>query len=128
MEIWLYGLFSIISSQPAAGQIEVNYGQCFLWNVLLSCCFPESYDLPSFTPKINRIDLISLLSAFCFFFVPLLELIKNMIGLHPESTEPDWRKCKLLGSMLDAQVDINRRKLLTIDSVKSFQDILKSRE
>ena len=45
----------------------------------------------------------------------------------PENTEPDWRKCKLLGSMLDTQVDINRRKLLTIDSMKSFQDIYKSK-
>ena len=46
-----------------------------------------------------------------------------LVTYEPESTEPDWRKCKLLGSMPDTQVDINRRKILTIDSVKSFQDI-----
>ena len=33
-----------------------------LWNVLPSCCFPESYNLPSFKSKINKLDLISLSS------------------------------------------------------------------
>ena len=34
---------------------------CNLWNVLPSC-FPESYNLPSFKSKINKLDLISLSS------------------------------------------------------------------
>ena len=34
---------------------------CNLWNFLPSC-FPESYNLPSFKSKINKLDLISLLS------------------------------------------------------------------
>ena len=33
---------------------------CNLWNVLPSSCFPESYNLPSFKSKINKLDLISL--------------------------------------------------------------------
>ena len=33
---------------------------CNSWNVLPSSCFPESYNLPSFKPKINKLDLISL--------------------------------------------------------------------
>ena len=33
---------------------------CNLWNVLLSSCSPESYNLPSFKSKINKLDLISL--------------------------------------------------------------------
>ena len=33
-----------------------------LWNVLSSSCFPESYNLPSFKSKINKLDLISLSS------------------------------------------------------------------
>ena len=32
---------------------------CNLWNVLPSSCFPESYNLPSFKSKINKLDLIS---------------------------------------------------------------------
>ena len=32
---------------------------CNLWNVLLSSYFPESYNLPSFKSKINKLDLIS---------------------------------------------------------------------
>ena len=33
-----------------------------LWNVLPSSCFPESFNLPSFKSKINKLDLISLCS------------------------------------------------------------------
>ena len=50
-----------------------------------------------------------------------------LVNYEPENTQPDWRKCKLLGSMLDPQADINRRKILTIDGMKSFQDIYKSK-
>ena len=35
---------------------------CNLWKFLLSSCFPESYNLPSFKSKINKLDLISLSS------------------------------------------------------------------
>ena len=35
---------------------------CNLWNVLPSSCFPESYNLPSFKSKINKLDLICLSS------------------------------------------------------------------
>ena len=35
---------------------------CNLWNALPSSCFPESYHLPSFKSKIDKLDLISLSS------------------------------------------------------------------
>ena len=35
---------------------------CNLWKALPSSCFPESYDLPSFNSKMNKLDLISLSS------------------------------------------------------------------
>ena len=35
---------------------------CNLWNVLPSSCFPESYNLPSFKSKTNKLDIISLSS------------------------------------------------------------------
>ena len=37
-------------------------GTCHLWNFLSSSCFPESYNLPSFKSKINKLDLIPLSS------------------------------------------------------------------
>ena len=44
---------------------------CNSWNVLPSSCFPESYKLPSFKSKINKLDLLSLsplsLSLASFF-------------------------------------------------------------
>ena len=48
---------------------------CNLWNVLPSSCFPESYNMPSFKSKINKLDLISLplsCSLPSFFFVGAL--------------------------------------------------------
>ena len=50
-----------------------------------------------------------------------------LINYEPENTEPGSRKCKLLRLMLDTRIDINRRKVLTVDSMKSFQDIYKSK-
>ena len=50
--------------------------------------------------------------------------------LHPpliESKEPDWRKCELLGSLLGTEEDILRRKILTIDCMKTYEDIYKSK-
>ena len=55
---------------------------CNLWNVLPSSCFPESYNLPSFKSKINKLHLISLSSSpFAFFFFPLLGLCIGHRGL-----------------------------------------------
>ena len=48
---------------------------CNLWSVLPSCLFPESYNLPYFKSKINKLDLISLSSQpFDFFLLLLLGL------------------------------------------------------
>ena len=38
---------------------------CNLWSVLPSSCFPESYNLPPFKSKINKLDLISLSPLSC---------------------------------------------------------------
>ena len=35
---------------------------CNMWNLLPSSCFPESYNLPSFKSKIDKLDLITLSS------------------------------------------------------------------
>ena len=40
---------------------------------------------------------------------------------------PDWTDCKLLGSKLDTDKDIGRRKGMTIDSMRKFQSIYKSK-
>ena len=40
---------------------------------------------------------------------------------------PDWKECKLLGSKLDTGKEINRRKHLTIDSMKKFESAYKSK-
>ena len=40
---------------------------------------------------------------------------------------PDWRKCKLLGSLLDNNKDIERRKGLTITAINTLNYIFKSK-
>ena len=45
----------------------------------------------------------------------------------PENKEPEWQKCKLLGSLLHTKCDIERRKILTLDSMKAFEHIFKSK-
>ena len=44
-----------------------------------------------------------------------------------ENPHPDWKKCKLLGSLLDTKSDIQRRKGLTLDSLKAFDFIFNSK-
>ena len=40
---------------------------------------------------------------------------------------PDWRKCKLLGSCLGTKEDIERRKELLIDSMKNLSELFQSK-
>ena len=52
-----------------------------------------------------------------------------LVDYHPEVKDdtPDWRHCKLLGSKLDTVKDFQRRKGLTIDSMKEMDYIYKSK-
>ena len=45
-----------------------------------------------------------------------------------ENKEPNWKECKLLGSKLDTQADIQRRKGLTIPSLTAYNSIFKSKK
>ena len=56
-----------------------------------------------------------------------LDWLTNYTPPPIENKEPDWRKCKLLGSLLGTEEDIQRRKILTIDSMTSYEDLYKSK-
>ena len=45
----------------------------------------------------------------------------------PENKSTNWTKCKLLGSLLETTNDIDRRKILTIESTKTFEHTYKSK-
>ena len=47
-----------------------------------------------------------------------------LMNYHPkiENNNPDWTKCKLLGSLLGTEEDIDRRKSLAINSIKSLSN------
>ena len=53
---------SLPTSRPLSHKSSFIPRTWNLWNVLSSSCFPESYNLPSFKSKINKLDLISLSS------------------------------------------------------------------
>ena len=42
-------------------------------------------------------------------------------------SDNSWKKCKLLGSLLDTKEDIRRRKGLAIDSMKTLENIFNSK-
>ena len=39
-----------------------------------------------------------------------------------------WKECKILGSLLDTEKDINRRKILAINACKTFNSIFSSKK
>ena len=53
---------SLPTSQTLSHKSSFIPRACNLWNILPSSSFPESYNLPSFKSKINKLDLISLSS------------------------------------------------------------------
>ena len=61
---------SLPTSQTLSHKSSFIPRTCNLWNALPSSCFPESYNLPSFKSKINKLDLIALSSwpFTCSFF------------------------------------------------------------
>ena len=112
---------------------------CDLWNLLPSSCFPESYNLPSFKSKINKLDLISLSSQpFAFFFLPMLGLFIGHHGL--SSTQPTRKKvrvglCNKKGFsavnqeavlLKSAYIELNQNLLQGSSSAKKFKVKLQS--
>ena len=51
---------SLPNPRTLSHKSSFNPRTCNLWNVLPSCCFPESYNLPSFKSNVNKLDPISL--------------------------------------------------------------------
>ena len=40
---------------------------------------------------------------------------------------PDWKTCKLLGSLLDSKIDFERRRILAIEAMKKYRQIFMSK-
>ena len=55
--------------------------------------------------------------------------LKNIPSLMPHLIrgKDSWRKCKLLGSLLDTKEDIQRRKMITISTMKENSHVYKSK-
>ena len=55
-----------------------------------------------------------------------LDWIANIQPVTPENTSTNWKECILLGTKLDTNADIKRRKILTLDAIKSLRHIFES--
>ena len=44
------------------------------------------------------------------------------------NSSDEWKKCKILGSLIDTISDINRRKALTVNAYTKFNNIFNSRK
>ena len=53
--------------------------------------------------------------------------LKNIPSLMPHRGKDTWRKCKLLGSMLDTKEHIQRRKIITISPMKENSHVYNSK-
>ena len=56
-----------------------------------------------------------------------LDYITNYKPKETVNPHPDWRKCKLLGSLLGTQEDIERRKHLVTENMKNLKDLFNSK-
>ena len=56
-----------------------------------------------------------------------LDWITNYKLPETKNTTPDWKSCKLLGSLLNTEKDINRRKHLSINAMQNLECIFKSK-
>ena len=56
-----------------------------------------------------------------------LDWITNYVAPKIENKSPNWKDCKLLGSKLYTQTDIQRRKGLTIASLTTYTSMFKSK-
>ena len=55
-----------------------------------------------------------------------LDWIANIQPVTPENTSTNWKECQLLGTKLDTNADVKRRKILTLDAMKSLRHIFES--
>ena len=78
----------------------------------------EQYQIPRPHPDPLPLDLNSALDQNDIRW-SALDWITNAKQPTPVNKEPDWKKCKLLGSLLDASADITRRTMIA--SYENFQ-------
>ena len=60
------------------------------------------------------------------FLYSELDWLVNYKPPPPKDSIPNWKNCKLLGSILDTENDIKRRKILTIDAMKKLNNVFNS--
>ena len=95
------------------------------YNLMVNETKTEQYQTPRLHPDLLPIDLTSALDQNDIRWSALGWII-NAKQTTPVNKEPDWRKCKLLGSLLDASADITRRKMIALEHMKTFKIIFDS--
>ena len=86
----------------------------------------EQYQIPSPHPDPLPLDLNSALDQNDIRWSALDWITINAKQTTPVNKEPDWKKCKLLGSSLDTSADITRRKMIALEHMKTLKNIFGS--
>ena len=95
------------------------------YNLMVNETKIEQYQIPRPHPDPLPLDLTSALDQNDIRW-SALDWITNANLTTPVNNEPDWKKCKLLGSLQDASADIMRRKMIALEHMKAFKNIFDS--
>ena len=93
------------------------------YNLMVNETKTEQYQIPRPHPDPLPLDLNSALDQNDIRW-SALDWITN--AKQPTPVNKDWKKCKLLGSLLDASADITRRKMIALEHMKTFKNIFNS--
>ncbi len=94
------------------------------YNLKVNPSKTERYQIPRPTPEPLPLDLTTVTDDPGNIEWSALDWISNAKQTIPANTKPDWKKCKLLGSLLDTTADITRRKILTVNHMKQLRKLI----
>ena len=96
------------------------------YNLIINNTKTEEYTIPQPPPTRKRPDMDTLLKHK--HDKPLWSELDWLINVKDILEEkPNWRKCKLLGSLLGTRNDIKRRKALALDALRKLNYIFNSK-
>ena len=98
------------------------------FNLLVNSSKTEYYQVPKPIPEPPKPSMEELLAHRDDKRLwSALDWLVNYTQASPKDDTPDYKKCKLLGSLLDTKTDIKRRKILAISAMKKYTKIFRSR-
>ena len=91
------------------------------YNLQVNQSKTEKYEIPRYIPEqyLPELDINTNQNVLW----SELDWIANIQHVTPENTTTNWKECELLGTKIDTNADTKRRKILTLDAMKSLRHI-----